>query len=66
MPGHAHSEVFGEGMLGKLVRDKAENTGSVTVEEMEHHYLLLKVGPSGKRVGGKTFPRAWYTGCDND
>ena len=51
LPGQAHSEEFGEGMLSKLVRDKARNTGSVTVEEVENHYLLLKVGPGGKRVG---------------
>ena len=38
-------------MLRKLVRDKANNTGSVTVEEMEKHYLLLQVGLAGKRVG---------------
>ena len=35
-------------MLSKLARDKAKNTGSVTVEEVENHYLLLKVGPGGK------------------
>ena len=38
-------------MLSKLVRDKAKNTGCVTVGEVENHYLLLKVGPGGKRVG---------------
>ena len=41
LPGQAHSEEFGEGMLSKLVRDKARNTGSVTVQEVENHYLLL-------------------------
>ena len=41
LPGQAHSEEFGEGMLSKLVRDKARKTGSVTVEEVENHYLLL-------------------------
>ena len=51
LPGQAHSEEFGEGMLSRLVRDKARNTGSVTVEEVENHYLLLKVGPGGKCVG---------------
>ena len=50
LPGQAHSDEFGEGMLSKLVRDKAKNTGSVTVEEVENHYLLLKYGPGGKRV----------------
>ena len=44
MSGQAHSGAFGEGMLSKLVRDKAKNTGSVTVEEVENHYLLLNVG----------------------
>ena len=39
LPGQAHSEEFGEGTLSKLVRDKARNTGSVTVEEVESHYL---------------------------
>ena len=43
-------------MLSKLVRDKARNTGSVTVEEVENHYLLLKVGPGGKRVGVQNVP----------
>ena len=38
-------------MLSVLVRDKAKNTGSVTIEEVENYYLLLKVGPGGKRVG---------------
>ena len=33
------------------MRDKVKNTSSVSVEEMENHYLLLKVGPGGKRVG---------------
>ena len=55
--GQAHSEEFGEGMLSKLVRDKARNTGSVTVEEVENHYLLLKVGPGGKRVGVQNGPK---------
>ena len=65
LPGQAQSEEFGEGMLSKLVRDKAKNTGSVTVEEVENHYLLLKGGPGGKRVGVQIFPRAWYTRWDN-
>ena len=56
LPDHAHSEEFGEGMLSKLVRDKARNTGSVTVEEAENHYLLLKVGPGGKCVGVQNVP----------
>ena len=38
-------------MLSILVWDKARNTGSVTVEEVENHYLLRKVGPGGKHVG---------------
>ena len=57
LPRQAHSEEFGEGMLSKLVRDKARNTGSVTVEEVENHYLLLKVGPGGKRVGVQNVPK---------
>ena len=57
LPGQVHSEEFGEGMLSKLVRDKANNTGSVTVEEVENHYSLLKVGPGGKRVGVQNIPR---------
>ena len=57
LPGQAHSEEFGEGMLSKLVRDKAKNTGSVTVEEVENHYLLLKVGPGRKRVGVQNVPQ---------
>ena len=51
LPGQAHSEEIAEGMLSKLVRNKAKNTGSVTVEEVENHYLLLNVGPGGKRLG---------------
>ena len=51
LPGQAHSEEFGEAMLSKLAWDKAKNTRSVTVEEVENHYLLLKVGPGGKHVG---------------
>ena len=56
-PGQAHSQEFGEGMLSKLVRDKARNTGSVTVEEVENHYLLLKVGPGGKHLGVQNVPK---------
>ena len=56
LPGQANSEELGEGVLSKLVRDKARNTGSVTVEEVENHYLLLKVGPGGKRVGVQNVP----------
>ena len=51
LPGQAHSEEFGQGMLSKLVRDKTKTTGSITAEEVENHYLLLQVGPGGKRVG---------------
>ena len=29
-------------MLSRLVRDKAKETGSVTVEEVGSHYLLLQ------------------------
>ena len=43
--GQALSEEFGEGIVRRLVRDKAKNTGSVTAEQVENHYLLLKVGP---------------------
>ena len=43
-------------MLSNLVWDKAKNTGSVTVEEVENHYLLLNVGPGGKRVGVQNIP----------
>ena len=57
LPGQAHSEEFGEEMLSKLVRDKAKSTGSVTVEEVENHYLLLQVGPDGKRVGVQNVPK---------
>ena len=57
LPGQAHSEEFGEGMLSKLVRYKAKKTGSVTVEEVENHYLLLKVGPGGKRLGVQNVPK---------
>ena len=56
LPGQANSEEFGEGMLSKLMGDKARNTGSVTVEEVENHYLLLKVGPGGKRVEVQNVP----------
>ena len=51
LPGEAHSEEFSEEILSKLVRDKARNAGSVTVEAVENDYLLLQVGPGGKRVG---------------
>ena len=51
LPRQAHSEEFCEGMLSNLVRDKAKNDGSVAVEEVENNYLLLQVGPGGKRVG---------------
>ena len=56
LPGQAHSEEFGEGMLSKLVRDKVKNTGSVTVEEVENHYLRLEIGPGGKHVGVQNIP----------
>ena len=57
LPGQAHSEEFRKGMLSKLVRDKANNTGSVTVEEVKNHYLLPKVGPGGKHVGVQNVPQ---------
>ena len=57
LPGQVHSEEFGKGMLSKLVRHKAKHTGSVTVEEVENHYLLVKVGPGGKRVGVQNIPQ---------
>ena len=57
LPGQAHSEEVGKGMLSKLVRDKAKSTGSDTGEEVENHYLLLKVGPGGKRAGVQNVPR---------
>ena len=66
LPGQAHSEEFGEGMLSKLVRDKAKNTGSVTVEEVENHYLLLKVGLGCKRVGVQNVPQNLVHKMDND
>ena len=58
LPGKAYSEEFGEGMLSKLVCDKAKNTNSVTVEEVENHYLLLQVGPGGKDVGVQNVPKS--------
>ena len=57
LSGQAHSGEFAEGMLSKLVRNKAKKTGSVTVEEMEKHYLLVKVGPRGKCVGVQKIPK---------
>ena len=57
LPGQAQSGEFGEGMLSKLVRDKAINTSSLTVEEVENHSLLLQVGPGGKCVGVQNVPK---------
>ena len=57
VPGQAHSDEFGQGILSKLVRDKAKNTGLFTVAEVEHHYLLLKVGSGGTRVGVQNFSK---------
>ena len=57
LPSQAHSEECGDVMLSKLVRDKAKNTSSVTVEEVENHYLLLKGGPGGKHVGVQNVPQ---------
>ena len=53
----AHSKEFGEGMLSKLLRDKAKNTGSVIVEEVENHHLLLQIRPGGKRLGVQNVPK---------
>ena len=39
VPDQAHSEELGEGMLSKLVRDRAKNTVCGT------HYLILQFGP---------------------
>ena len=44
-------------MLSKLVRDMAKDTSSVTVEEVENHYPLLKVGPAGKHAGVQNVPQ---------
>ena len=55
LAGQAHSEEFGDGIFSKLVRDKAKNTSFLTVVEVENHYLLLQVGPGGKRVGVQNF-----------
>ena len=57
LSGQAHSEQFREGMLSKLVWDKARNTGSVTVVEVENHYLLLKVGSGGEHLGVQNGPK---------
>ena len=38
-------------MSSRLVRNKAKNTGSYTVEQVEKHYWFLQVGPGGRRVG---------------
>ena len=57
LPSQAHSREFGKGMLRKLVRDKAKNTVSATVEDVEKNYLLLKVVLGGKRVGVENFPK---------
>ena len=57
LPGRAHSDQFGDGMLSKVVRDKAKNTSSITVEEVRNHYQVLKVGPGGKRVGVENVPQ---------
>ena len=37
--------------------DKAKIIGSITVEEMENHYLLLQVGPGGKPVCVQKAPK---------
>ena len=51
LPGQARSEDFGEGMFNKLVRDKAKNTGSVTVEEVKKP-LLATTNWSRWQTGG--------------
>ena len=40
-----------------LVCDKAKNTGSNTLEELENHYLSLQLGPGGKCVGVQKVPK---------
>ena len=57
LPGQADSEEFGEGRFSRLVRDKVKNTVSVTVEEVENPYLLLKVGSGSKHVGVQNVPK---------
>ena len=57
LAGQAHIEEFGEGIVSKLVRDKAKNTGSITVEEVENQYMLLQFAPGGKRVGAQNLPK---------
>ena len=39
------------------MRDKAKNTGSVTVEEVKNNYLLLQVFPGSKRVDVQNVPK---------
>ena len=56
-------------MLSNLVRHKAKNTGSVTVEEM---VLLVTITCCYKSVDAakvwvcETPPRPWYTRCNNE
>ena len=64
--GQAQSEEFGEGMLSKLVQDKAKNTGSVTVNEVEKPLLVAKGWSWWQRRGcANLSPEPLYTGCDN-
>ena len=51
VPDQAHSEELGEGMLSKLVRDRAKNTVCGA------HYLILQFGPGGKYVGVQSVPK---------
>ena len=57
LPGQAQSQEFGDGMSSKVVRDKAQKTGSFTSQEMENHNLLLQVGPGNRRVGVQNLPK---------
>ena len=66
LPGQAHSEEFGEGMLSELVRDKARNRVLLLLRRWKTntcYYRLVQVANEG---GCKTLPTTWYTGCDND
>ena len=59
LPGQVHSEEFGRWRrdVEQAGDGQGKNTGSVTVEEVENHYLLLKVGPGGKCVGVQNVPQ---------
>ena len=59
MPGQAFAQEFCESLLSSLVTKKGQNTGAVTIDDVDDLYHLITIGKEGHRMSVCKIPNSF-------